>query len=397
MLGQVLARIFRVNTRSTLVALAAGMLIAILVAWLTGNAAWSVAAGLLLAVFVLAWSRTALIASLHAGRDLHVAGRDMIIAEKVHVAIGSIKYVLIRPARGSTITAVAAVFLVLWGTAYFGAQPGGRLEAIFPDYIRPAEHLFSGGSAGGNSASVSWNTAATFRETDQDGDSVTQTVSFAKPVPLSSLPDLSATAQSTACSTASSPQNAQISRDLVIPFRIVSTLDSSVTYAAPVSMAAGVFYNPNDISDGLGTISGGSETSAAPSFVELGESIQCDLSLNYADPETFTSAETVTLSTKGVPVDTYGWLVFTDVINGDNPTVSTEALGQTYAQLDFGSDAQGTRIAVTGPDVCTSSSTTQGPDNPQGGGKNFPPYLHLGGPVSPWEQCTGSFTGSPMF
>jgi hypothetical protein len=397
MLGQVLARIFRVNVKSALAAVAVGMPVAILVEWLTSQLAWSVATGLLLVVFVLAWSRTALVASLHAGRDLHIAGRDILNVEKMHVAIGSIKYVLVRPARGSTVTAVVSVVLALWGTVYLGTQPGGRLEAVFPDYIRPAEHWFSGGATGGGSSPVSWKTAATFHETGQGGDSVTQTVSFGEPVPLSSLPDVSTAAQNVACTPASLPQNGQISRDLAVPFRIVSTLDSSVTYAAPVSMAAGVFYDPNDNSDGFGNVSDGAVSAAALSFVELGGSIRCDLAQNFSDPETFSAPETISLSTEDDPVETDGWLVFTGVIDADNPAGNMGALGQTYAQLDFGSEAQGTSIEVTGPGVCTSNSTTQGPDNPQGFDNNFPPYLHLGGPVSSWEQCTGSFTGNPAY
>lgn len=134
MLGRVLTGIFRFNRKTVIVAVIAGIVASFLEELLTGRLIVSVTAGLLLATCVLAGSRTALVASLHAERDLHWAGRDLYSARIMYLTV---KNSMSKPARGSTAMVLASAFLALWGTLYFGTQPAPHAGGGLPGAGNP--------------------------------------------------------------------------------------------------------------------------------------------------------------------------------------------------------------------------------------------------------------------
>jgi hypothetical protein len=200
-------------------------------------------------------------------------------------------------------------------------------------------------------------------------------VLFGTPVPLSQVPQVASVVAS-ACFNAS--VSGPAARDLVIPFNIVSTLNSSVPVQVPLGMIVGDFRDSSANDSGI----------ANNGVVVIGnfsDGLDCD-----GDKYGPSGGGTVTLSREGVPVTFQGWLVFQDAITPHYPNGNIRALGQTYAQLDM---IQGTgltinNVRVTGPGVCVGHYTA---------GYNIasPPFLHIGGPQFGWEQCTGHFVGSP--
>jgi hypothetical protein len=83
-------------------------------------------------------------------------------------------------------------------------------------------------------------------------------------------------------------------------------------------------------------------------------------------------------------LDTFqAWIVLWTAITPNHPDGNLAAPGQTSVHLGLDS-ASVTSERATGPGLCNDAEL----DVAQA---NFPPYLHIGGPVSSWEQCNGSY------
>jgi hypothetical protein len=191
--------------------------------------------------------------------------------------------------------------------------------------------------------------AATLHETDGDGDSTTQVVSFGTVVPLPQLPAVEQAVENT-CSSALLP-----ARALALPFTVVTTLNSSVPFRVPLVFNVNTFQNSQGISHGyLGTVVG-----------DYTSGISCP---QYVGGST-------TLSSQGSSDTFKAWLIFPDAITPNHPDGDMKALGETYLEVDSLSIQR-----ATGPAVCNS-----------GGDGSSPPYLHVGGRVFGFEGCTGTY------
>jgi hypothetical protein len=246
---------------------------------------------------------------------------------------------------------VALLFMVA-GTAYYGNEPGGR----FND---PP----STGSAGGPPGD--WIPAATFDETDSaTGDHVTQTVSFQDPVPLTQASEAESLIQTPGCELG--PVDDPVSRDLAVPFRIISTLKSDQAVQGSLLMSLDNLYDTSGNTVGL---------VSSPGDVADGE---------YQGIPACGESAAVNLNPGEGPVTYYGWLIFPGAISPDNPDGSALDLGETYAQLEL---AQGTgpdfdNIHESGPWLCTSNADSE-----------LGIYLHIGGTIASWERCDQSYNG----
>jgi len=223
--------------------------------------------------------------------------------------------------------------------------------------------------------------AAIFTETNSTGDSVEQAIWFASPLALSKIPAVAAAAQ-TACSD--TPVTNPPERDLVVPFVVVSGLNSTVAVQATVSVSVGDFLDESSNDGGLAQT--GLGTVAALGNFQNG--IGCDQS-------GFDSGGTVSLSSKGKFDVFVGWLIFPNAITANDPHGNITALGQTYLQLAVGqgSTTEIDKINATGSGVCVGEPVNNGFISNIDIGT--PPYIHIGGPVYPWEGCSGRLTGSP--
>jgi hypothetical protein len=385
---------------STVIALAiSGIIVASAGGWLTGRWPWSVAAGALGQVAFAAGVALArgkgerapqpatgasvASASVAAGNDAYVAGRDLHNTNITKVAR--------RPATLAPVAILAgSLILVVAGTAYWGTQPGGRFRAApsvratapgkdsprspAAGHSPPHAALPAGAPASGTPQDT-WNTVATFHEEDPGGDSVTQSISFAAPRPLSELPAVAAAYEETGsqCAAAAPIPPA---RDLAIPFQIMSTLNSRVQVQASIELGSADFLTDAGADNGL--------IAESPDGTDvLGayqEGISCDVD------EGFNNGTAPVLALPGDPVTFDGWLIFQDVVSASYPDGDTAALGQTFAYLDVGLGGTAmSDVQATGPGVCDppASALSQSAD---------PPLLHIGGPVTSPEGCTGSFS-----
>jgi hypothetical protein len=376
----------------------AGILAGILGGWLTGRWSWGAAAGVLILIAVAAGAEVvkACSESRTGGRHSHLDDRP--IARLASMDIGD--HATIRGSvvaagdvdqsrttnvrRGNAVPAAIAICALALaastgGTIYLGNKPGGRLytpKSRPPAALREPRPPASSSDAppsSGASATAKVRLAATFRETDSSGDSITQTVSFGAPTPLSQVTKVAAAAEDACMTTLPGPP----ARDLAIPVTIISTLKSSVAVQASLALTLGNFYDSSGNSQGLGQ-----NGIVIGSF---GNGLGCDDG----------SGGYVTLSEEGASSSFHAWLVLPDAISPRYPTGNMAALGQTYVQLDLAPGYTSIPIdnaVVTGPGVCAGLYTFEESFMPM---SNYRPYLHIGGKAYSWEQCTGHYDITP--
>jgi hypothetical protein len=377
----------RVRTTAAVLSAVAGILAGILGGWLVGRWAWGVAAAVLTLIAVVAGGEVIKARAEEGENTPHSEGRagDRIIAMTVAdhatvtasvIATGDVDQSrTTHISRGTPVPAAVAicavaVIAVAGGTVYFSHQPehdrGGaspRHHSAFRDSgptarTAPGNALSSPGAT--STSAAAGPVAATIHEADSGGDSITQTVSFGTPVPLTQFSLVENAVAGGICGTLPPGPAA---RDLAVPVTIVSVLNSSIPAQANVSMSTGQFWDNSGNSNGL---------LDSTTIGDFTDGPQCEY-----------GGETVSLNREGVPVTFHAWLVFSGAITPNHPHGDMTALGQTYAQLDLGNFT----THATGREVCVD------PNHP-GYSPGFSLFLHIGGPVSSWEQCTGSFTSN---
>lgn len=400
----------RTHAGTVIALVATGIIVASAGGWLTGRWSWTVAAGALAQIAfaagtALARGKTEQVpqsdvhvsvadASVTAGNDAYFAGRDL------HRT--NINNVTKRPAAlASGAVLLGSLILAVGGTAYWGSQPGGRFYAApslhatapgkdspeSPATRRSPSHAEpSAGTSSSGAPQGTWNTAATFHEKDSGGDSITQSILFGAPRPLSQLPAVAAAYEDTygECEWAAMDPPA---RDLAIPFRIISTLNSKVQVQANVEMEAIDFISSSGSDTGLLA-----DPTADSAFDVLGaypEGVSCDVT-GVSPPE---EGPAPVLSQPGDPVTFDGWLIFSNAVSASYPDGNTSALGQTYVYLNLDSGATGMDLDSGGTGMDDIQATGPGVCNPSSSQEFASPLLHIGGPVTSGEGCTGSFSG----
>lgn len=312
-----------------------------------------------------------------------IAARDVNQSKVTNIRSGNTTPLLLAALCLALLAGGAGGTLIM-GHGPDGARVSGSRSGGNPDRRPVASPQASPGHSAGNaSGSAMAYRAATFTETDSTGDSVTQALWFEKPFPLSRMPSLAPMAQ-TACTD--TPVTDPSGRDLVVPFIIVSRLNSTVAAQASVTLSVGDF-----VPSSPANYDGGLDPSTEQNVIVLGNfqgGIACDAagaSGNYS------GGGTVTVDRKGAFVAFSGWLIFRNAVTANNPDGNMSALGQTYVQLSVG-NGYGTAfdtLRASGPGVC--SGLNSGIGNLDGAS---PPFIHIGGPVHSWEGCSGSYSGS---
>ena len=353
----------RDRIRGTVFLLAVGV-VAIVGGFVAGRWAWAIIAGLLalLAVTAGAAARAGLAAkrrrqqaasagmmyswnwTVDSERDTYVAGGDIRIT-KVFRRSGI---------GGQLAICLVALLLIITGTAYYGNQPGGQ----FNDSP-------STGAAGGPAGD--WIPGATFDEKDSStGDHVIQVVSFQHPVPLTQVSAAESLIQIPGCELG--PVDEPVSRDLAVPFRIISTLKSDEPVQDSLLMSLDNLYDASGNTVGL---------VSSPGDVAVGE---------YQGTRACGEAAAINLSPGEGPVTYYGWFIFPGAISPNHPDGSALDLGETYAQLEL---AQGIgpdfdNISEAGPWLCAGNANSE-----------LGTYLHIGGTIGSWERCNQRYDGPP--
>jgi hypothetical protein len=280
-----------------------------------------------------------------AGRDAYVAAGNMRITNVTRKS----------GPGGMLAVCLAALILAVGGTAYFGNEPGGRF--YYPPSAEPGDGSFTG-----------WTAAAAIDEKDSaTGDHVVQTVSFQSPVPLSQVPEAQSLIQISGCGLG--PVSDPVSRDLAVPFRIISTLKSDQQVQVSLMLAPGNLTDASGNTDGL---------VSSPADVAVGE---------YQGTPACGETAALTLSPGEGPVTYYGWLIFPGAVSPDYPRGNTLDLGETFAQLELALTMQQSfdNVSESGPWVCASNS-----DSSAGA------FIHIGGTMVAGEQCNGRNLSAPL-
>lgn len=397
----------------------AGILAGVLGSWLAGQWLWGVAAGVLVLTVIATGAEV--IKAGAEGRDRRDQESDAGQSGQ-HTEINAVAGNITSEIAGRDITktqvtnitsrhqgsplgliaglGVAALLVLAAGTGLLSRAPGGVFQQKTP---RGAAHTLgpaaSGAkvpvarqstSPGGSLPSVRYQLAATYHESNSDGDSVTQEVSFGSPLSASRLTSIASMSQG-ACDDVSDPNSSGSttseppSRDLVIPFSIVSTDNADQQVSASVFLSLDDFDNA-DQADAGGLIG---DFGTPVAVGESGGHWLCWMAVWDGNGGTVVvdPGKTVTFD---------GWLIFNGGISPDYPAGNPRQLGYTVAILNQTNAGltQVSTVQATGPGVCVGESDNGGVTYLyEAGAASTPPFLHIGGPIASWEGCTGSYSG----
>jgi hypothetical protein len=414
----------RVKTAAAISAVA-GILAGILGSWLAGQWLWGVAGGVLALTVVATGAEVIKAGAEEAGRrggaadadpsgqrtevnavvgnitaaNSTIAGRD--ITQTTEITNVTRRH-QVSPAGLVSGLGVAALLVLVAGTGLLSRAPGGMFQQLTPQGAAPAAGQADANrpganaspvasesiSAGGSLPSVRYQFAATYHETNSDGDSVTQKVAFGSPMSASQLSAIGSTSQGACDSVSGQNLSANTaaepaSRDLAIPFSIASTDNADQQVSASVFLSLADFNN-TDFNDAGGLIA---DIGYPLAVGESDDNWLCWAALWPGDGESV-------VVDPGTTVTFDGWLIFNGGISPDYPAGNPTELGDTFANLNQ-AEAGGTQVGgvqVTGPGVCVGESEDLG-NLDESGSSNGPPFLHIGGPVASWEGCTGGYSG----
>ena len=391
----------RPNYAAVVISPVASIVAGILGSWLTGEWSWGIILGLLCMITLVAGAEVVKAGAEREGDQKESLepkqavsgahfeiGGDFYPANSVVVGRDISHTTNINSRKGSSVALVAVSLCALLsgtgGTVYFWHEHD--LPHLQP--TSPASHAAGSSrtatpqpstsmSVGNGTQWAGLHLAATFNETDSSGDSITQAVWFSTPLPLSQLPSVAAAQNACSLSQITVP----LGRDLVVPFAIATRLNSSIAVEATVGLTINDFFNSSSGDDGL------LQNGPAVVLGRFQNGILCD-DASSGD------GGTVTLSGEGDEDVFKGWIIFVNAITADNPHGNISVLGQTYAQLDIGpgSKSPADAIRVSGPGVCVKTATYASNGNINLNADS-PPYIHIGGPESTWEGCSGYYSG----
>jgi hypothetical protein len=201
---------------------------------------------------------------------------------------------------------------------------------------------------------------ATINYQGNEGDSESQTLSFALPVTESSLPAVSSAAQNCSLGTENTPP----SDNLVVPVTIVTTLNSDL----PVNFAINLQSNPQgdapleqifvyDNSNGYNCVNEGD-----------GQGTQEELSL-----------------TPGAPNTLDAWVVLLGAITPDYPDGNPVQIGDSGIGLQINNGFSASELVsgtMSGASVCTGDNVV------------YPPYFLIGGTAPSGLTCNTTYSFS---
>jgi hypothetical protein len=187
------------------------------------------------------------------------------------------------------------------------------------------------------------------------GDAFTQSFSFGSPEPESDVPDV-----------INGVQTCQLgvpipARNLVVPVRITTTLNTSIQTQLPIEMNIGQFSS--ELTDGLPV-----------DFIY--QTTGGDLCSTGNQP-----GADVTLS-QGQSTTTQAWIVLQDAVTPAHPNGDPAQLGANFIYFNAGAVT-----SAQGAAVCNGDAQTQQMDSP--------PFLRFAGNVPAGEDCSGKYSTPP--
>lgn len=190
---------------------------------------------------------------------------------------------------------------------------------------------------------------------DGQGDSFTQSFTFASPEPEPDVPDVMNGVQTCQLGVATP------ARSLVVPVQVTTTLNTSAQAQLPVQLTIGQFSA--ELNEGLPV-----------DFIY--QTTAGDLCSAGGQP-----GADVTLS-QGQSSTTQAWILLQDAITPAHPNGDRAQLGASFIYFNAGAVT-----SARGTAVCTGDPQTQQLDSP--------PFLHFAGNAPVGEGCSGSYTAPP--
>jgi hypothetical protein len=243
------------------------------------------------------------------------------------------------------------------GTSIAAQPPAAPPTAVSSPPSSSQPDSPGGASPASSSGDSSSGLGAVVNVQDGQGDSYTQSFTFGSPEPESDAPDVVSGVQTCALGVAIPARN------LVVPVKITTTLNSSVQTQISIQLNISQ-YSSDEPNAGIpGDI-----------IYQLSSGPQC---------ATDQPGGVVTLS-QGQSATTQAWIVVQDAItpafpNGDTAQLGTNFIYFSYAGTSDVTSAQGTAVCNGDPQTSQMES---------------PPFLVFAGNAPSGEGCDGNYTAS---